>query len=108
MCDALDVQLTWLLNRLDGMSLATAFAIARDAAECRTPRRNAQTEEALAFFRTVFAWSERVQAYVTGQVFPVQTSGALQTSLITDEHASDYCVGDVASEALDSSKTARS
>ncbi len=86
MCDALDVQLTWLLNRLDRASLVTTFAIARDAADCRTPRRNAQTEEALAFFRTVFAWSERVQAYLTGQVFPIQTSGGLQKSLITDEH----------------------
>ncbi len=86
MCDALDVQLTWLLNRLDRASLVTSFAIARDAADCRTPRRNAQTEEALAFFRTVFAWSERVQAYLTGQVFPIQTSGGLQQSLITDEH----------------------
>jgi hypothetical protein len=83
--DALDVNVTWLLNVVEAATLRTRFSIDREHKECRTPRRNPQVEEALAFFSPLYAWSNRVHDYFTQQLFPVQTAHGLSIAAINDE-----------------------
>jgi hypothetical protein len=85
--DALDVNVTWLLSQVEaeGEKRVVKFAIAREAAECRTPRRNAQTDAAIEYFERFERWCESVHRYVTQTVFPVQTKHGLALGTITDE-----------------------
>jgi hypothetical protein len=83
--DALDVNVTWLLNAVEAGTLRTRFSIDREHKECRTPRRNPQVEEALAFFTSMYTWCNRVSDYFTQQLFPVQTAHGLNLVAINDE-----------------------
>jgi hypothetical protein len=56
---SLDLQLTWLLQQLERPSCDPMLFVIRrqDAHACRTPRRNAQVEEALAFISQLHRWA---------------------------------------------------
>jgi hypothetical protein len=70
---AIDLNVSWLLQRLTERR-QTAFRIDRsDAKKCCTPRRNPDIEQALGFFSALSAWSSAVSAYLTGQWMSVQT-----------------------------------
>ncbi len=84
-CDAVDVNITWLLSALEPGTLRTRFSIDRTQKECCTPRRNPQVEEALALLNILYAWCNRVHDYFMQQLFPVQTSHGLNVSSINDE-----------------------
>ncbi|KAJ9443073.1 hypothetical protein DIPPA_19041 [Diplonema papillatum] len=52
--DAREVDLTWLLKGTDETS--AEFRIDRDGPQCRTPRRNPEVDEAVAFFESLSGW----------------------------------------------------
>jgi hypothetical protein len=63
--------LTWLLQHLsppaptsEVASLTTTFSIDRLDASCKTPRRNDNVRDALAFDRDLHAWASRVKEYM--------------------------------------------
>ncbi|MCC7537080.1 MAG: hypothetical protein IT379_12740 [Deltaproteobacteria bacterium] len=78
-----DVDLSWLLRRLDGES-RVSFAIDREDPSCHTPRRNRQVDDVLYGFATLHAWCARVWAYFVNEVFPVQQEHGLDLSAIDD------------------------
>ena len=48
-CEKSEVNISWLLNHLDVVTLAASFDIDRTAAKCHTPRQNEDVEDALKF-----------------------------------------------------------
>lgn len=66
----LDVDLTWLLTHLDGTG-AAAFSVDRGVETCRTPAKNADVEEALAFFAGLSEWMKSLRSYFTDRLFEV-------------------------------------
>ncbi len=71
MLDPLDVNITWLLQRLDAASLAPVFAISRAASSCLTPRRNSDIEAAFSHFHSFSSWARSVHSYFSGVLFPL-------------------------------------
>ena len=48
------------------------FSIDRDSDDCRTPRRNKQVDAAISFWQSVESWSQSVNQYFFGTLFPIQ------------------------------------
>jgi hypothetical protein len=82
--DALDHNLTWLLSQVAAEEHRLQFSIAREDSDCRTPRRNAQTQAAIDYVERFERWCESVHGYFTGMVFPVQTKHGLALETIND------------------------
>lgn len=59
-----EVDITFLLQHLNGEDLAARFTIDREQSGCRTPRRNAEVEAALSHFVMFDAWCARVAMYM--------------------------------------------
>ena len=72
--DAVDVNISPLLRQMDEKGTEVGFGIKREAKECRTPRRNPQVEELVAFFERVEQWSDEVHRYLADEIFPIQTA----------------------------------
>jgi len=58
-----DVLLNWFVQHVDPMNKTTVFHI--KAHEAKTPRRNAQVDEALDYFRRMQEWATNVQSHFT-------------------------------------------
>ncbi|KAJ9471550.1 hypothetical protein DIPPA_70002 [Diplonema papillatum] len=63
----IDVELTWLLQRLNAENGQVSFSIDRSHKKCLTPLRNEASEKAMAFSQNASQWSRRVAAQL--QVF---------------------------------------
>ncbi|KAG7351753.1 hypothetical protein IV203_007801 [Nitzschia inconspicua] len=61
----IEVPLTWLLNQIDIESSKGHFTIDTQDKDRKTPRRNKQVEEALAFHVELSAWMGAVYRHVT-------------------------------------------
>jgi hypothetical protein len=82
---ALDVNLSWLLQRLNDKRQAS-FSIDRsDVKKCCTPRRNPQAEAALEFGRTLSSWCDSVRSYFLHTLLPVQADHGLDLSTASNE-----------------------
>lgn len=68
-----DVDITWLLQQLNS-SGEFAFAVDRTSQATRTPRRNANTEQALRFFSALSSWASSVQSTLRSNWSPQPTS----------------------------------
>eukprot|EP01041_Mallomonas_annulata_P011057 gene11057-23113_t len=85
--DPIDVDLTWFLSHINPSNLSLNFNINRNNSKCFTPYRNPDVEAALKHSSEIGIWSRRVNAYLTGHLFPVQSGhdldlNALSTSTI--------------------------
>eukprot|EP01122_Echinamoeba_exundans_P012393 TRINITY_DN5163_c0_g1_i1.p1 TRINITY_DN5163_c0_g1~~TRINITY_DN5163_c0_g1_i1.p1 ORF type:complete len:964 (-),score=215.79 TRINITY_DN5163_c0_g1_i1:8-2899(-) len=78
-----DVNITWLLNRINPSDGIFTFAINRKAESCRTPRRNSEIESALSVFGLFHDWCNSVESYFR-RLFAVQQSHALNLSSLND------------------------
>ncbi len=78
---SLDVNLTWLLGRINAAD-QLAFEIDRTAAACHTPRRNPQVEEALLAVGELYSFCEVVTSYFTKDLFSAQPDHGLDLSAI--------------------------
>lgn len=79
--DLLDVNITWLLQQVDG-DARVAFAIDRTARACHTPRRNPQVDDALRALDELHAWCHRVHSYFLSSLFPAQQDHGLDLAAI--------------------------
>ena len=66
-----EVDATWLVRQLNA-SQQVEFRVDRAAKGCHTPRRNAEVEAALAFFREVRGFFGGVERYLAGELFPLE------------------------------------
>lgn len=67
----LDVDITWLLQQIDGAHRAS-FSIDRIDSACRTPRRNPPIQRAFLFVEALSAWCSSIESYFFHGLFPVQ------------------------------------
>jgi hypothetical protein len=67
-----DLNISWLLHRIDSQSRLASFCIDRDRADCHTPARNEQVLSALTFFMEAATWSNDVIEYFKTDLFEVQ------------------------------------
>jgi len=79
----IDLNITWLLQHLDSKN-QPLFRIDRTLDSTRTPRRNDEVEAALTFMAQLFAWAQKVAAYFTQQLFPVQSDHGLDLTALND------------------------
>jgi hypothetical protein len=77
----IDLDLSWLLRRIDGES-RVAFAIDRTDAACHTPRRNPEVDAALSALDGWHAWCGSVHSYFVSTVFPAQQEHGLDLAAI--------------------------
>lgn len=63
--DSIDLNLTWMLQRIALPDMKVRFAIDRTVKSCHTPRRNADVSAALRFMTEVTAWTNSVHRYFT-------------------------------------------
>jgi hypothetical protein len=80
-----DVSLTWWLRHTSASDMLPTFRIDRSAESCRTPRRNAQVDEALSFYSDLHAWAAGVHRYVVSELVPVQAAHGLDMAAVNDE-----------------------
>ena len=80
---SIDLNITWLLQQLNEQ-LQPSFTIDRSKSTCRTPRRNVDTERAIAHFRTWHQWGSSVRNYFVSQLFPIQSNHGLNLGALTD------------------------
>ena len=66
-----EVDATWLVRQLNA-SQQVEFRVDRAAKGCHTPRRNAEVEAALGFFREVRGFFGGVERYLAGELFPLE------------------------------------
>eukprot|EP01127_Copromyxa_protea_P002107 TRINITY_DN1199_c0_g1_i3.p1 TRINITY_DN1199_c0_g1~~TRINITY_DN1199_c0_g1_i3.p1 ORF type:complete len:1012 (-),score=233.88 TRINITY_DN1199_c0_g1_i3:40-3075(-) len=66
---SMDVNITWLLNKVGDKCQAT-FSIDRFDKACHTPRRNPEVEEAITYFSDFYTWAQSVSNYFKAQLFP--------------------------------------
>lgn len=59
--EPVDLSLTWFLQQMDVENYTAQFHIRKESA--KTPRRNDQVEEAMAFFNGLKAWAANLRAY---------------------------------------------
>jgi hypothetical protein len=71
-----DMNITWLLNRINPSDGIFNFAINRAAESCRTPRRNSEIETALSVYGLFHDWCDSVKSYFL-RLFAVQQSHSL-------------------------------
>jgi len=84
----IDVNVTWLLNRLSTEQRQTQFVIDRtDVKRCATPRRNPDIEQALSFWSSFAGWAQRVRSYFSNTLLPVQTDHGLDMSAASNDSA---------------------
>eukprot|EP01063_Lacrimia_lanifica_P028422 TRINITY_DN414_c0_g2_i1.p1 TRINITY_DN414_c0_g2~~TRINITY_DN414_c0_g2_i1.p1 ORF type:complete len:1096 (+),score=281.01 TRINITY_DN414_c0_g2_i1:53-3340(+) len=69
-----EVDITWLLERLDSSGTAS-FAINRGDAECRTPLRNPEVAAALKAFRGLSAFADGVRTHFRGTLVAARQLG---------------------------------
>jgi hypothetical protein len=69
-----DLNISWLLHRIDSQSRQVTFCIDRDRADCYTPSRNEEVSSALTFFKEAVTWSETAFGYFKDDLFDVQES----------------------------------
>jgi hypothetical protein len=67
-----ELNISWLLRRIDSRTTLVNFSIDRDHDECHTPSRNKDVSAALDFFVKSMAWCERVSSYFHECIFAVQ------------------------------------
>jgi len=60
--DSFDVDISWLLSRLDRETGGACFSINRSATDCATPRQNADVHAALAFNTTFAVFCSKMYA----------------------------------------------
>ena len=61
------------------------FKVERSAPSCRTPRRNADVEQALGHARALSNWAARVHGYFAEQLLPLHRGPALDFGAINSE-----------------------
>eukprot|EP00005_Dracoamoeba_jomungandri_P000842 CAMPEP_0174250394 /NCGR_PEP_ID=MMETSP0439-20130205/578_1 /TAXON_ID=0 /ORGANISM="Stereomyxa ramosa, Strain Chinc5" /LENGTH=998 /DNA_ID=CAMNT_0015330449 /DNA_START=39 /DNA_END=3035 /DNA_ORIENTATION=+ len=85
--DPITVNITFLLQNLaeDKSGPGLCFAIDRDDANCRTPRRNTDCENAMAHFGDFSHWCRQVHSYFMNTLFPVESGHNLDLSCINDK-----------------------
>eukprot|EP00754_Rhynchopus_humris_P032598 Rhum_TRINITY_DN15416_c2_g1::Rhum_TRINITY_DN15416_c2_g1_i3::g.155711::m.155711 len=71
-----EVDATWLVRQLNAAQ-QVEFRVDRAAKGCHTPRRNAEVEAALAFFREVRGFFGGVERYLAGELFPLEQNHKL-------------------------------
>ena len=59
-----EVNLTFLLKQLEGSPPAPVFKVDRLSPKCRTPRRNAEVEEAISFSTSYLRWTQAIGRYL--------------------------------------------
>jgi hypothetical protein len=69
-----DLNISWLLRRIDSRTNLVNFQIDRDQDDCHTPSRNKEVSAALDFFAKSAAWSQKVTSYLRECIFIVQLS----------------------------------
>ncbi len=81
--DAMDLNLTWLLQHIDAVMLGSQFAIERSNKKCLTPRRNPDVSQAIAFFTEARSWSSSVHSYLEQDLYDAQEPKDLDMSALT-------------------------
>jgi hypothetical protein len=69
-----DLNISWLLRRIDSRTTLVNFQIDRDQDDCHTPSRNKEVSAALDFFAKSAVWSQKVTSYLRESIFIVQLS----------------------------------
>jgi hypothetical protein len=67
-----DLNISWLLHRIDSQSRYATFCTDRDRADCLTPSRNEEMSIALTFFKEAVTWSENAFRYFKSDLFEVK------------------------------------
>lgn len=82
----IDVNITWLLNRLSMDKHQTTFLIDRtDVKRCHTPRRNPEVDQALSFWQSLSSWCNSVRHYFMNSLLPVQADHGLNLGSAQDD-----------------------
>ena len=80
---SIDVNCTYLFQKLNEEGQFD-FKIDRSKKSCRTPRRNDQVTEALAYFSRTSNWFKQVKNYFTSTLFPIEPNHGLDLNAIND------------------------
>jgi hypothetical protein len=59
----IDANVTWLFAMLNPEAQVCEFTIDRSSADCKTPRRNKDTDAAVAFHQTLYDWTQITQGF---------------------------------------------
>jgi hypothetical protein len=81
---AIDVDIAWLLRHI-GADSRVDFSIDRTDAECHTPRRNQDIDQALQVVDAVSGWCMRAAQYFIEALVPVQANQGLDLSALSGE-----------------------
>jgi hypothetical protein len=72
-----ELNISWLLRRIDPQLTRATFSIDRDRDDCHTPTRNEEVSLGLAFFLQSVKWCSKVLRYFVDTLFEVQLSYSL-------------------------------
>jgi hypothetical protein len=67
-----ELNISWLLRRIDPQSTRATFSIDRDRDDCHTPTRNEEVSSGLAFFMQSAEWCINVREQFMNKLFEVQ------------------------------------
>jgi hypothetical protein len=67
-----ELNISWLLRRIDPLSTRATFSIDRDRDDCHTPTRNEEVSLGLAFFMQSAEWCANVREHFMNKLFEVQ------------------------------------
>jgi len=82
----IDADLTWMAQQL-GDDLQLEFKIDRTDPECRTPRRNKQTNSAIEFFTSLAHWYRQVNVYFQQNLLRVRDAASQEAGTHVDATA---------------------
>jgi hypothetical protein len=71
-----DLNISWLLRRIDSNSARATFSIDRNRDDCHTPARNKDISEALTFFFKAGDWANNIQECFRHELFQVQLNSS--------------------------------
>ena len=83
--DALDLNISWLLQHVNTESLGTLFGIHRGNPKCFTPRRNPDVDKVVTFFAEANHWGSKVQRYFLSDLFEAQQPHGLDVATIEQD-----------------------
>jgi len=69
--DPIDINISWLFNQVS-LERKMQFIINKDDPKCHTPRRNPDTDKAVAHFSALYRWGRNITSYLLSTLFPVQ------------------------------------
>eukprot|EP01064_Diplonema_japonicum_P038443 TRINITY_DN9323_c0_g1_i1.p1 TRINITY_DN9323_c0_g1~~TRINITY_DN9323_c0_g1_i1.p1 ORF type:complete len:923 (+),score=203.05 TRINITY_DN9323_c0_g1_i1:51-2771(+) len=81
--DPVDVEITWLMNRLD-TGLQLVFHIDRLHEDCHTPFRNNDVQQAIEYFSSFCTWCTEILKYFSVRLFPIEVEHDFDLSLLND------------------------